>query len=199
MPDISLQGFSAQLRRGVSRPNLFEVVLNPNGGAGATVGTGAATATPIRSTGHCTRKLAFLCKGTQIPASTIGVIPVPFRGRQMKIAGDRTFADWTITVINDHDWVIRNQFDNWSNRINNTISNVSARGSSAPGSIGNYMTDGTINHLGRDGEITATYILKGCWPSEVAAIDLSYDSTDTVEEFTVTLSYHHWEIGAAQL
>ena len=198
MADISLQGFSAQLVRGASRPNLFEVVLNPNGGAGATVGTGFATATAFGSTGDSTRKLAFLCKGTQIPASTIGVIPVPFRGRQMKIAGDRTFADWTITVINDHDWELRHQFDLWSNRINNLQSNFSARGSAAP-SVENYMTDGTINHLGRDGEITATYILKGCWPSEVAAIDLSYDSTDAVEEFTVTLSYQHWEIGAAQL
>ena len=191
MPDISLQGFSAQLRRGVSRPNLFQVSLNPNGGA--TLGGGV-----LGPQEPGAQMLSFLCKGTQIPASTIGVIPVPFRGRQMKIAGDRTFADWTITVINDHDWELRHQFDLWSNRINNLQSNFSARGSAAP-SVENYMTDGTINHLGRDGEITATYILKGCWPSEVAAIDLSYDSTDAVEEFTVTLSYQHWEIGAAQL
>jgi len=177
MATLRLADFAANMAQGGARPNLFRVDLDPAG--------------PILS--GLGQKFSFLCKASAIPASTVGVIPVPFRGRILKLAGDRTYADWTITVINDHGWTIRKAFEEWSNKINHYIDNVSAVGSAAVRAGERYTNDGTVTHLGRDGGVVAQYQMKDCWPSEIAAIDLSYESTDAIEEFSVTLQYQWFE------
>jgi len=131
--------------------------------------------------------LKFMCKAAQLPASTLGVIEVPFQGRKLKIPGDRTFQEWTITIMNDESMILRKQLEDWSNSINSHITNV------GPASFKNSFYTGIVNQLGNDGSILATYEIRDCFPMEVGQIDLSFESTDTIEEFPVTLAYSLWD------
>ena len=128
-------------------------------------------------------------------------IPVPFRGRILKVAGDRTFADWSITVINDEDFLLRNAFEQWMNGISNLVDNT---GLTNPNS---YMTDAVVKQLGRGAvgnsaqtetgstSVLRTYNLIDIFPTEVSAIDLSYETTDTVEQFDVTFQMQYFTVG----
>ena len=155
--------------------------------------------------------LRFLCKAAQLPASTIAEIPVPFRGRILKVAGDRTFEPWTITIINDEDFNLRTAFEEWMNQMSDM---THATGLSNPSA---YMTNAYVTQLGRnrrrgfnndqkqdinDGKqqsaVLRNYKFVDVFPTEVSAIDLSYDSTDTIEEFTVTFQVQHIEIGKGE-
>ena len=131
-----------------------------------------------------------LCKSGAIPAFTLGVIEVPFRGRRIKIPGDRTYGDWTATFINDGDQNIRKSFDNWLNSI------VEVDGEQDLGG-GNdaYRSTITINQLKPDGTAARIYKLFDAFPTDVSAIDLSYDTTDAIQEFTVTFQYHYLDVG----
>lgn len=186
----NLHQFKNQLRGGGARPNLFEVSI-PAFPSGVT--------TQVKWNKAQNKDLRFLCKAAQLPASTIAEIPVPFRGRILKVAGDRTFEPWTITIINDEDFNLRTAFEEWMNQIND-ISH--ATGLTNPAS---YMTNAYVQQLGRGHKgrntksqpknggntdsqqlVLRSYRFKDIFPTEVSAIDLSYDSTDTIEEFTVT-------------
>ena len=137
----------------------------------------------------------------QLPASTVAPITVPFRGRQLKVAGDRTFADWTVTIINDEDFVLRTAFEKWADKISNLFD---ATGVTNPTS---YMTNAFVKHLGRGkeafseknaGNVTSvlrTYKFYDIWPSDISAIELSYDSGDTIEEFTVNFQVQYFTVG----
>ena len=131
-----------------------------------------------------------LCKSGAIPAFTLGVIEVPFRGRRIKIPGDRTYGDWTATFVNDDSQNIRKSFDNWLNSI------VEADGEKDLGG-GNdtYRSTITINQLKPDGTAARIYKLFDAFPTDVSAIDLSYDTTDAIQEFTVTFQYHYLDVG----
>jgi len=149
----------------------------------------------------------FLIKAAQLPASSVGVIDIPFRGRNLKIAGDRTFDPWTITVINDTNFRIRNSFEKWMHYINKLDDNA---GVITPAL---YQADMKVHQLGRgftgtiaDGSVSGglpgstdsvpylkSYEFKGCWPSGVSPIDLTYDAADTVEEFTVDLQVQWYD------
>ena len=158
------------------------------GGAGGGV-VGAVS--NVLGGGGPSRKLQFLCKAASLPASTVGIIPVPFRGRQLKIAGDRTFEEWTITVINDTDFAIRDAFEEWMNTINAHVANV------GPSGLNSYIQQAQVEQFTREGPSVnptslKTYLFEGCWPSTVSAIDLSYETGDAIEEFTVTLQYQYW-------
>jgi len=131
--------------------------------------------------------IKFLCKGASLPPSTLGVIEVPFQGRKQKIPGDRTFQDWTITVMNDESMVLRKQLEDWSNFINGHRSNT------GPASFKESLHNGVVKQFGNDGTTIAEYELIDCFPLEVGQIDLSFESVDTIEEFTVTLSYTVWD------
>ena len=147
----------------------------------------------------------FLVKAANLPASNINVIDVPFRGRNLKIAGDRTFDVWTITVINDTDFMIRNAFERWMNAINK---HDNATGEVTPA---DYQTDMTVSQLGRapkgtpgslagvdeDVPILRKYKFHGTFPTNVSAIELSYDQTDSIEEFTVDLQVQWWDVYGA--
>jgi hypothetical protein len=160
---------------GGARPNLFEVELQfPTGVDGG----------PLAAV-----KSRFLIKGASLPASVIAPIEVPYRGRKLKVAGDRTFEPWTITVINDSKMEIRNAFENWMNLINRHTSNTSAYSADPLG----YYKDMHVKQLSRDTSTPVKkYTFVGAFPTNISTIELNYDTNDAVEEFTVELNYQYW-------
>ena len=134
--------------------------------------------------------LSILCKSGAIPAFTLGIIEVPFRGRRIKIPGDRTYADWTATFVNDDSQNIRKSFDNWMKNIIDVDGENSLRDSTE-----SYRCKITVNQLRPDGTVSRVYELYDAFPTDVSAIDLSYDTTDAVQEFTVTFQYHYLDVG----
>ena len=173
-----------------ARANLFEVALVfPNNltGNAATDWQG-----PDVSQAVVRDPINILVKAAQVPAFTIGTIEVPYKaGRRIKIPGDRTFADWTVTVINDEQHVGRRAFTAWIEMISKGNYN-----SPTKSSVNNYYTDLTVFQL--DGKNTAvrTYTLSDAFPTDVSAVDLSMDSTDTLSEFTVNFQYHYLKTSA---
>jgi len=155
----TISDFAAHFRGGV-RPNLFRVDIEGP---------------------EFFNNFHFFCKGAAIPASTVGVIAVPFRGRQLQVPGDRTFEPWTVTVLNDVDWQHRTAFENWSHRITAYSANVSNFDS---GDLG-YYGRATVIHLDRSGNVVRRYVLEDIFPTSVSSIDLTSDGNDTVEEYTV--------------
>jgi hypothetical protein len=117
----------------------------------------------------------------------MNVFEVPFRGRQLKMAGDRTFEPWTVTILNDTDFVIRNAMERWMNGINGHQSNT--------GLVNpvDYQADLIVEQLDRDGESVKTYNFRGCFPTNVSAIDVNYETNDVIEEFTVDFQVQYWE------
>ncbi len=183
--------FKTALSGGGARPNLFEVTL---------------TRPPVNLvsndvwTKETSNKFSFLCKAANLPASNIGVVDMPFRGRTLKLAGDRTFDPWIVTIINDEDFSIRNAFELWMNGISKLDNNT---GATNPDS---YMTNADVIQLGRGAigrdsrsNVNTTdvvplkkYTFFDIFPSNISAIDLSYDSADSVEEFTVEFQVQYW-------
>jgi hypothetical protein len=195
----TLDIFKGKLIGGGARPNLFECEL-----------TFPDDVIPTNSDkGDISEKTRFFIKAANLPASNLGIIDVPFRGRNLKIAGDRTFDPWTITVINDTDFRIRTAFERWINYMNK---NEDAAGKINPT---DYQKDAIVYQLGRSNvngttpttdktfPILKQYKFYGVFPTSVSAIDLSYDSSDTIEEFTVDLQVQWWDAldsnGATQL
>ena len=209
LPDVgerTIDSFRSRLVGGGARPNLFEVKL--------VYPEGIATSVADKELPIDTR---FMVKAANLPASNINVIDIPFRGRNLKIAGDRTFDIWTITVINDTSFRLRNAFEAWMNRIN--------RVDNATGEVTpiDYQTNAYVYQLGRDVtkagasvgvseyigdsvgklgkqkatnakvEVLKTYKFHGIFPTNVSAIELSYDQSDSVEEFTVDLQVQWWD------
>ena len=187
----TLNEFKSRMSGGGVRSNLFECEI--------TFPTEVYSATHTGNKSDLSDKTRFLIKAANLPASTLGIIDIPFRGRNLKIAGDRTFDPWTITVINDNDFHIRNAFERWINYMNK---NEDAAGKIDPSQ---YQQDAIIYQLGRanlkgtspktDDEIPILkqYKFYGVFPTSVSAIDLSYDSSDTIEEFTVDLQVQWWD------
>ena len=203
----TLDKFKSQLTGGGARPNLFEVILNfPEGAKPEAADNQDAN----KSTGTSfDEKTRFLVKAANLPASNITPIDIPFRGRNLKIAGDRTFDVWTITVINDTDFAIRNAMERWMNGMNNL---QNATGETTPN---DYQTDAYVYQLGRNGiaaensktgtarldgpkngdkvPVLKAYKFHGIFPTNISAIELSYDQPDTIEEFTVDLQVQWWD------
>lgn len=172
-PLRKITDFKSKLTGGGARPNLFEVVLS------------FPTAAPADNV--TLDKARFLVKTAALPASNVAPIDVPFRGRILKIAGDRTFDTWTITVINDTDFAIRSAFENWMNKINRVSDNTGVTNPEL------YQADAFVYQLDRDGSTLRSYHFYDIFPTNISAIDLSYESTDTIQEFTVELQVQWWE------
>lgn len=170
MAILGIDDFKAKLRGGGARPNLFRATINFPGYA---EGNSEIT--------------SFLCKAAQLPASVMNFIDVPFRGRQLKIAGDRTFETWTPTIINDTDFEIRNSMERWMNGINAHQANT--------GFVNpvDYQADLLVEQIDRDETVLKTYNFRGCFPTNISAIDLNYETVDTIEEFTVEFQVQYWE------
>jgi len=161
----TISTFQSQFGGGV-RPNLFECSVNPPRGM--------------------LPGFEFHCKGTSMPASTINNIDVPFQGRQLKVPGDRTFADWTVTVFNDNGMVIRGLFEDWMASIQKHERNIGTN---------NAYGSAYVRQRDRNGNVMYTYNITSMYPTEVAAIDLAWDSNDAVEEYAVTFAVNHWFAG----
>jgi len=135
-----------------------------------------------------------LCKSAALPGSNLGVIEVPFRGRTVKIAGDRTFDTWTATFFNDKDFKLRTYFEEWANSINTHEGNTAPL--FIPNNSDGYMAELQVDQLEKDdseeGAILRRYSLKHCFPTNVSQIDLAYDSNDQIEEFTVEWQYSYF-------
>lgn len=198
----TLEDFKSKLIGGAARPNLFEVEL-----AFPSFALTASTNTSTNNTTNISELSRFMIKAANLPASTVGVIEVPFRGRNLKIAGDRTFDVWTITVINDVDFGLRTAFERWMNAINkhddaSGLINpaqyqrdavVKQFGRASSGSASSDVTNPTVTNPGDSIPVLKAYKFYGVFPTSVSAIDLSYDSTDTIEEFTVDLQVQWWD------
>ena len=171
--------FRDKLNKGGARSILFEVEIKDIPGGGADVQD----------------EIRFLVKAAEIPASNIGNIPVPFRGRVLPVAGDRTFDPWTVTIINN-DFKIRDSMERWSNFINDM---VLANGSVDPES---YQKSALVKQLSRDAasgdkpDILRQYNFIGIYPNVISNIPLDYGATDQIEEFQVTFNYLYWTVGA---
>ena len=131
------------------------------------------------------QKLTFHCKGASIPASTIGNIDVPYRGRQLKVPGDRTYADWTATMFNDENMTLHGKFEEWMHNIQNHGANIQK---TDPARV---YGNGTVIQYNRKGAAIQSYSIE-MYPTEVAAIDLAWDSNDAVEEYAVTFAVNWW-------
>ena len=168
----NISDFKAKLAGGGARSNQFKVTMPFPGYA---------------SVGGEIEDLAFLCKATSIPSMEIANINVPFRGRAIKIAGDRTIPNWSVTVYNDTNFRLRNAFERWQNGINNMSDN---EGLTNPV---DYQVDAFLDHLDRNGNTIKSYTLRGVFPTAVAAIPLTYDEAAVIEEFEVTLEYQFFD------
>lgn len=174
---FNVNDFRGKLQNGGARPNMFEVIISNPGGAAAALDT---------------EELAFMCKGAALPASRVGTIDVPYFGRTIKVAGDREFDPWTITVINDETFDLRNAFERWSTAMASFSTAVNAqRNLGATSNPYSYTSTAVINHYGKEGNIIKTVTLVNCWPSEVSEIALGWDQNNAVEEFTVTWNYDY--------
>lgn len=174
----SIDLMKGALIHGGARPSLFEVVLTPKSGGAAWEAA----------------RFTYLCKAASLPSENQGIVEVPYQGRKIKVAGNRTFPEWQITVINDEDMVHRNAFESWHQSINLHRENIRALG--ATRDPASYKTDALVRQLGKDGSVLRTYRFEGVWPSEIGAISLDWGTTDAIEEFTVTLQYDLWELSS---
>ena len=180
-----IDDFKANVASDFARPNLFQVDLAfPSG---------------IINNASLVRLGKFTVRAANLPSSQIGVIEVPFRGRTLKIAGDRTFEPWTITVMNDSKFKLRAAFEKWASSIQGYAENFTvARGLGDRDDSTGYFADMTVQQLSRDiragkaPRVLKAYRFYNVFPSNIAAIDLDYGSNDAVEEFTVELQVQYW-------
>jgi hypothetical protein len=135
-------------------------------------------------------KFTFLCRSAQIPGMTVGEVPVPYRGRQIFVAGDRNYDAWTVTVFSDTAWSLRSSFETWSDQIAKMDEKVT--GATAPNM---YYAIAQVKQFDRAGGRKAYYVLQDVWPTAVDPIDLAYDTNDAVMEFSVTLRFNYMEYG----
>jgi hypothetical protein len=173
MADLRVDRFRAALTGGGARANMFECNITFPGFAGGN-----------------TEVTNFMCRSAQLPGSLLGLVEVPFRGRIIKLAGDRTFEPWTITIYNDTDFLVRNSFERWSNGLNTHITNLSPEANNS--GIGGYAANMEVNQLDQNGTIAKQYILKNAFPTVISPIDLDYAQVGEIETYQVTVEFDYW-------
>ena len=169
----NLSSFTQALQGGGARANQFSVSMSGSGAAGLT------------------GNFHFLCRSAQIPALTIGEIAVPYRGRQIFLAGDRTYDAWTVTVMNDRQYSVRAFLESWMDDMGDIGGTTKANALSAS----TYYGNATVMQLDRNNSAIRTYKLEGVWPTTLDAIDLSFDANDAIEEFGATFRFNWMTIG----
>ena len=169
----NIDDFKANLIGGGARANQFRVTITPPPGI---------------AIGLDVRRASFLVKGSNLPASNLGEIAVPFRGRNIYVAGDRPAPEtWTTTFYNDTDFMIRNAMERWHNGINDFANNTGVVNSA------DFQTDLFVEQLDRDDTILKTYIFRSAFPTSIGAIELSTAEATEIETFEVTWRYQHFE------
>ena len=174
----NISSFTNALQGGGARANQFEVSINGGGG-----------------TGLSQRNFTFLCRSAQIPALTIGEISIPYRGRQIFVAGDRTYDAWTLTIFNDRKYDIRSHLESWMNNMGDIGAATTARSLNA----GSYYASAIVKQMDRNDSTIRTYFLDGVWPTTLDAIDLAYDTNDAVEEFGATFRFNWMTIASGDV
>jgi len=170
MATFRVDDFKSKLVGGGARPNLFRATINFPSYAG---GDSELT--------------SFMCKAAQLPSSVIAQIDVPFRGRQLKIAGDRTFENWNITVIQESSMEVRNSFERWLNGINEHVN-----GTGLVNPV-DYQADMLVEQLDRNDNVIKAVNIRGAFPVNLGAVELSYETTDALAEYTIEWAYQYWE------
>lgn len=170
---FNVNTFRSQLQYGGAKPTLFEVQIQ----------------NPVTQLADL--KAGFMIKAAVLPSSEIGEIQAPYFGRKIKMAGDRTFQPWTVTVINDEDFLVRNAMETWMSFMNSHEGNLQQFGTSSPAA---YKTQAVINQYAKTGEILRTYKFHGLYPANLSEIAMSWESVDAIEEFSVTFNYDWWTV-----
>lgn len=171
---FNVNQFRTQLQGDGARPNLFEVRLNFPG--------------YVTSRSTAALKSSFMVKTAQLPGSTLGSVPVQYFGREVKLAGNRTFADWTVTIINDEDFILRNAMESWIRGLNDNTTNLRTALTTQQ-----YTSDAVVNQYGKAGNTIKSYKFIGMFPIDITPIDLDWGSNDAIEEYSVTFQYQYWE------
>jgi len=170
---FNINDIKSQLVGGGARQSLFSVQFNNPANGIANV------------------KVPFMVKASSIPEARLGNIQVPYFGRKINLAGDRTFAEWSVTVINDEDFLIRNAMEQWSNKINSFQGNLRTFGTSSPLA---YKSDAIVTQYGKTGNTIRQYTFHGIYPADVSAIELDWNTNDQIEDFRVTFMYDWWDV-----
>lgn len=170
---FKISEMTAALSRGGARPTLFQVAIT----------------SPFDSS--LTATSAFMVQSTQLPSSTVGAIEVPYFGRKIKVAGDRTFDSWQVNVLNDEDFKVRHALESWHNRINSLRDNSMGTSSSSPTT---YKRDATVTQFSKHGEPIRVYKFFNMFPVELSTIDVDWNATDTIETFSAVFSYDWFEV-----
>src|SRR6056300_61108 len=168
---FNINEIKSQLTFGGAKASLFQVQIT----------------NPIN--GIADLKTPFMVQAAAIPESTLGTIEVPYFGRKIKLAGDRTFAQWSVTVINDEDFLIRNAMEAWSAAINSHQGNLRGTGSASPAA---YKSQAQVVQYSKTGDILRTYQFNGIYPQTVASIPVDWNTTDDIERFDVTFDFDWW-------
>lgn len=159
-----------QMTFGGARASLFEVRMS----------------NPVNSTGD--QKISFMARASRLPASSIGTVTVPYFGRQVKFAGNRTFDQWSVTVMNDEDFLVRNALEDWMSSINTHVGNINEQGTP-----GGYKSQAQIIQYSKSGSILREYNFNGIFPVALAAITTDW-SSDEIQTFDVTFEYDWWNV-----
>lgn len=180
---FNINDFRGKLVGGGARANLFQVIINTPTGANVALNT---------------EQMSFMCKAASLPGSQVGVIEVPYFGRYVKVAGDRTFQDWSVTVINDEPFDLRNAFERWQSAMASFDTKGGKKtGLGATGNPASYSVNGQVIQYGKEGNIIKTVNLINMFPSMVGEIALSWDQAQQIEEFQVTFSYDYFTSDSA--
>lgn len=170
---FNINQFRGELSGGGANPTLFQVQIQ----------------NPVNPSGNL--KVPFMVKTSSLPASSQGVIEVPYFGRKIKLKGDRVYPEWTTTVINDEDFLVRNALEEWMSAMNTPEGNITTLGSANPNL---YKSQATVTQFGRKGNILRVYTFDGLFPTEIEPIELGWENNDTIEEFAVTWQYDWWRV-----
>lgn len=172
---LNVQNFRSQLKGDGARPTLFRVKV-------------AAPAW----VGFPSEKMTFMATATRLPSATLGTNIVPFMGQDVKFAGDRTYPDWDVTIINDEDFAIRNAFERWNNGMSQYTRNDGVRVDGATSNPNSYIGTVVVEHLGKEGDVIKTYTLMNAWPNNISPINLSWAAKDSIENFYVVFSFDYF-------
>lgn len=173
---FNINSFREELEFGGARASLFSIELQ----------------NPVDSRGD--DKIRFMARATAMPGSSVGFSEIPYFGRTIKVAGQRRYDDWLITVINDEDFAVRHAIEEWHNSLNSHEPNLRDPGFTRPES---YKRDGAVIQYSKTGEILRKYKFVGCFPSDISGIGLDWAQSDVIEEFQVNFKYDYWELDEA--
>lgn len=179
---LRVQDFRAQLNYDGARPNLFRCDLT--------------FPTLLGGQGAAQQQFSFMARASQLPGDTIGVVSQPYLGRELKFAGNRTFAEWTVTVVNDEDYQTRDTFEKWMSGINSHVGNI--RAAQFMKADTGYQTDGYITALSKGVGDLKAYKFIGIFPIDLSPMEVDFGANDTIQEYAVTFAYQWWEWAGGQ-